>query len=185
MYKGRSQFMSQYDWLWYLYNDLGCSNLEIAGGGINSKGFVYFTKRYRFEDLLHMNPNDYVYTDNAKNINKKVLDFIGQATHRTVLDIELCIDVDEPGECKTIKEKAKQIIDRIKTHTSDYFIYFTGSKSYHIHIFSHEFRGMPDNIKSMFLGLIGADTMKVGRNTIALEGALHYRSQIPKAEVIL
>ena len=117
-------------------------------------------------------------------------EFIKKATHRSVLDIELLIDIDEAGEFASIKEKAQNIVKKLDHNNVIHTIYFSGSKSYHISILMPELREQDpykrSEIKRDILSSLGADTQKASnRNMIALEGESHWKTGKQKLEVKL
>lgn len=188
--KSRNDYGTQSEWLFHLQNDLGNNDLEICLSGKTREGNIWFSKRYKLFNLMHLNPSDLISTDTQDKIKKPIWWFIQNATHRSILDIEIVIDIDDKGEYESIKDKAIDIIKNLKKNFSDtqFKVYFTGSKSYHIHIFIQEFRDIPirDELKKTFLAdFVEADALKVGKNMIALEGAPHYKSGQIKEEVFI
>lgn len=187
--KSRNDFGCQSEWLFYLQNDLGYNDLEICLSGKTKEGNIWFSKRYKLFNLMHLNPSDLISTDTQDKIKKPVWWFIQNATHRSILDIEIVCDIDDKEAYNSIKDKTIAIINLLKTHYPEeqFKVYFTGNKSYHIHIFIPELRDIPirDELKKDFLEIIGADALKIGKNMIALEGAHHYKSGQPKEEVFI
>lgn len=179
-FKKRSDFETQGDWLIYLFNDIGCSNLALQMSGKTQTGEVWFSKRYSYMDLIHKDPWEYIPI--GTNVNSKkimVKDFILEATHRTILDIEFIFDVDD----EPIFETAKKIMNKYKENNP--VCYFTGSKSYHIHIFDERLRD--HYYKKYKDGVLLQNNSDGGkgseRQLIAIEGAKHYRSGKIKEEV--
>lgn len=182
-FKKRSDFENQYDWLWYLYNNLGCSELALQMSGKLENGDIWFSKRYFFANLLELEPQEYIKLGNSFSSKSiKVIDFINNATHRTILDIEIVFDVDE----EPILETAINILKKYKQNNP--ICYFTGSKSYHIHIFDQRLRNKKDlqKNKGFLLYLRNSDEQKAhSTQLIAMEGGKHYKSQKIKKEVKL
>lgn len=171
--KSRSEFENNFEWLYYLQNNLGNNDLEIQCSWLKDKDIIW-SKRRKVLDVL--------YSDNE--YNRK---FVENATHRSILDIEIVLDIDEPHpNFKTIKEYAMFLCDELKNYEDiKYFVYFTGSKSYHIHIFAYQLKELNnrDDIKKLILRRLKVDLLKVGRNMIAIEGQPHYKSGKIKKEV--
>lgn len=169
--KLRNEFETQYDWLFYLQNNLGNNQLEIQSN-FEKDGEMLWSKRKNFLELC--------YEENRQW-------HIDKATHRSILDIEIVLDLDEPAlGFETIKETAQYIHKRLREYPDiRYHTYFTGNKSYHIHIFATLLKlySKSDEIKKIILKVLGADQLKYGKHMIALEGALHYKSGKPKEEV--
>ncbi|KKL72046.1 hypothetical protein LCGC14_2088840, partial [marine sediment metagenome] len=110
--------------------------------------------------------------------------------HRTVLDIEILIDIDDKGKHKSIENKAKSICRKLRKENIVFSCCFTGSKSYHISILFPELRKHDNSnvqeFKGVFLKKIGGDLQKSSKNSmIALEGEPHYKSGKLKVEVNL
>ena len=164
LFKKRSDFETQWDWLHYLQNNLGFNDLQIQGSKTNKEGEITWYKRYNFLSLVE---------DESKHW------LINEATHRNILDIEIVFDIDE----EPILETAQKIMKKYSKHNP--ICYFTGSKSYHIHIFLHKLRGNKQlqQDRKIILKNNNADQQKTGNNMIAIEGAKHYKSGKPKIEV--
>lgn len=169
----------------FLVNKLGCKELEITYNYKLKDGTKMFSKWKKITDLWELESNDLV--PGTKQTRDE---FIKKATHRSVLDIEIMIDIDEEGKYNSIREKAKAIIKKFKENRIVYTNYFSGSKSYHLSIIIPELRELSiiqrTEIKRKFLSSIGADIQKASnRNMIALEGELHWKTGKQKLEVNL
>lgn len=176
---------SKHDYFYFLVNKLGCSALELAYSYKAEDGTMRFSKWVKWCWLQEFNSSDYI-----KELKTTRNRFIERVSHRSVLDIEIMIDVDDSGEFKTIKSKAKSICNLLKERNIKYSVYFSGSKSYHISFLIPELRFVSDyertKIKRDFLEKIGGDTLKASlRNLIALEGARHWKTGKIKKEVFL
>ena len=123
------------DFLWYIYNKLGCKDLALAYSYKDKEGSLRFSKWMLYEELEKYNPNDYI-----DKVYCTKLQFINKASHRSILDIEMLLDIDDKGKYKSIKNKAIAICKRLKYKKIDYVCSFTGSKSYHISILIPEIR---------------------------------------------
>ena len=170
--------------LWRLYNDWGCSDLRIACSWQTPNGLI-FSKWYKYHKLLQ-----YPRTTYLPDIKMQRQQFIDKASHRTVLDIELLIDVDEVGKFKSIRNKAISICKKLNAANIAYSCHFTGSKSYHISIIVPQLRGCKHyeamDIRGKLLKHLGADIQKASSNSmIAMEGEPHYKSGKIKEKVLL
>jgi len=181
----RNYFQTKVDFLYYLYNNLGCNDLRLCYSYPKQDGSVGFSKWVYFRVLASLNDKDIV---PGQNITTK--EFLVKCSHRTVLDIELMIDIDEKGKFLSIKNHARSICRKLDKANIPYSCHFTGSKSYHISVLFPKFRFMKPSdvkeLKSLFLSVVGADTLKSSDNSmIAIEGEPHYRSGKIKKEVSL
>jgi len=178
--KKRADFENQELWLYYLSNSLGNPNMKICMSGRTKEGDIWFSKRYSLIELYSIEPNNKVYLNNSETRSVSRIEFINKATHRTILDIELVFDVDD----EPILETAQKIMKRYEKEKP--VCYFTGSKSYHIHIFKFELRDYQalQKARGNLLNKLNCDSGKgSSNNMIAIEGALHYKSGKPKIEV--
>lgn len=176
---------SKEDFLYKLYNDYGFTELFICKSWI-SKDIMWFSKWIKYETLMHLNQNDIV--PGTLQYKKN---FIRDATHRSVLDIELMLDIDDKGEYPSIWKKAIHTFNMIKERNQTLYpvMSFTGSKSYHISIIIPKLRLYTkytrNMIKETILGFYGADLLKKSdRCMISMESEKHYKSGIRKYEVI-
>jgi len=197
------KFEDKMSYLYYLYNNLGFTNLELC---ISKKegDTMFFSKWVMFSSLLEKSGSEWVKgTFNADfEGSRNVLngegkgrpytrdEFIQACSHRTIMDIELMFDVDESGVFPTIKDKSVYIVDSLKRMGFNPHVSFTGNKSYHISVIIPELRGFNKTvrkfIKETVLKNFGADTQKSSeRCMISMLGAVHYRSKKPKTEVEL
>lgn len=182
----RSDYDSKELWLYYFFNDCGFSDLRVAASK-KSKNGLMFTKWLNFGDLMHLESNDKVKITSRTEVSKRW--FLEKISHRTIGDIEVVLDIDEPGEFSSIKAKAIEVMEKLQQNLVFPRVYFTGSKSYHIHFFVPELREYHKSFvkewQKKVLNSLGGDMLKVSGNMIALEGALHYKSGRPKKEVEL
>ena len=187
--KQRSYFNTQQEWLWYLYNDLGYSKLRICLNKYKNKK-TYFSKWFYFHELMHKSPDEKikVWFSNGCCEYMTRNEIIEKATHRSVLDIEIVYDIDDKlweqrMELSSIKYKAKCINKKVLGQ-----VWFTGSKSYHIHTFFPTLRSCTPkkriDYKASMLASTHSDLHKASDNCmIALEQANHYKSGKPKIMV--
>jgi len=122
----------------------------------------------------------------------KKQEFINYISHRTILDIEVMLDIDEVNhpyiEFDSIEQKARYVFDQLRNEGKDPVVYFTGSKSYHIGYLDrnlHLLRRVDrQRYREGILERYGADIgLASDIRTVSLEGALHYKSGKIKKEV--
>jgi len=164
------------EYFYYLTNTLGFE-LEIAHNYIKKDGGKGFSKWIKFNRIMEVELEEQLTPETWMTRQQ----FVEKATHRSVGDIEIMIDIDEAGKYKTIKEHAKNIIRKIKNLNIIYSCYFSGSKSYHISILIPHLRYYSkyqrEKEKLNFLKFIGSDLQKASsRNMIALEGVPHWKT---------
>lgn len=114
---------------------------------------------------------------NLKNNDWKDLEFFKSINQRSVLPQEIVLDVEE---C----EKIKGVIDEIKSWDLDleYFIFETGSRGFHVHIFFNEDFTIEE--KEAIVEKLGTDIQKCSEKTlIALENCAHFKTGCMKREV--
>lgn len=177
-YKNKEEF------LYVLYNNYGYTDLKLCYN-YNLKGDVTgelrWSKWFKYSKLLEYEPTEYIpeYHDNRTNIIKKV-------THRNILDIEIVFDVDEIEiEQKlffnNIKQKSLWIFKELKKEGFNPVMWWTGSKSYHIHVLVSKLRQYNSRSRQKYkqdlLRFYGCDLQKgINNCMIAMEGAKHYKS---------
>lgn len=173
--------------LYHIYNDLGVRGLRVAHN-YEEDGEIRFSKWIDYNTLMHLDPDERV-----EGTYMTRDDFVAKATHRTILDIEVMLDIDEPADqagLATIRETSAAIIAFLRKHGFSFVVHHTGNKSYHISFLHQDLRQRNETerkkLKSWILDeSLGADAMKASDNQmIALEGAPHYRSGKPKKEVM-
>ena len=100
----------------------------------------------------------------------KKIEWVNQ---RQILPIEVVLDIEEKGKLDEIIKKLKEI------KVGNFSIYDTGSKGYHVHIFS--ILPVSKIVKEFFIKMFGADIVKAGKKTmIALKLYNTYQySQLP------
>jgi hypothetical protein len=180
----RRKGQSNIEFFYFLSNKLGYSELCICHN-YYSNGMKGFSKWMNFLDLLKYEPEEYI-----KEVFCTREEFINKATHRSVLDIELMIDIDEPGNHKSIKEKGMDLCNRLEKLGIFFTCHFSGSKSYHISILVPKLKNKSKayilNYKQRILSqLISSDGQKASsRNMIALEGVPHWKTGKIKTEVL-
>jgi hypothetical protein len=182
----RSKYSTNEAYLFHLYNDLGATDLKVACSFRNGSE-VLWSKWLSYEELMHFDYNELVW----KNFTKK--QFLENISHRSIMDIELLLDIDETPVTHSQKKEDIKIYSinyckRLKKHGYSFEVFFSGSKSYHISLLFPEFRKyskyIVEDIKKRLLKTISADSMKFHtKSMIALEGVPHWKTGIVKKEV--
>lgn len=183
----RSKYSTNEAYLFHLFNDLGATNIKVAYNYLRKDGTIGFSKWISFDLLIHLN-----YDENVPGTFDTKKQFLKKITHRSIMDIELLLDIDEtPFGSSDKDEIAKYSVKYCKALMKkgySFEAYFSGSKSYHISLLFPEFRNYSKNlvesIKKKILGTVSADGMKFHTNSmIALEGAPHWKTGKIKEEV--
>lgn len=159
-------------WLDKLYYDIGKQNFdfELSGTFKRKDGIVGFSKWKKYSECIF--PIDF---DGTSEDWKKE-SFFKQINQRQILPNEIVIDLEE-------KESLPEIIKKLKELKLIFYIFSTGSRGYHIHIFFHE-KYKPKE-KLAIIKYCGGDEQKDGeRVLIALEYANHWKSEKIKEKII-
>jgi len=186
---------SNEDFLFKIYNKYGFKDLRIAGNYIVNDELVW-TTRIKFEDLIHLPSWQWVkgtFNQNTGNAFRKD-EFLNIVKHRSVMDIEIMLDIDEENtdflEFDDIKQKAEFISKYLKDEGWDIVIHSAQSKSYHISYLDPKLRDY--DIKSIsrnkerIIRFFNTDMQMSGpKSMIALEGVNHYKSGLQKQKVEL
>jgi DNA primase catalytic subunit len=193
---------SKEEFLFKLYNG-GAVDLRLCYNYVRD-GEVCFTRWVRYDYLMSLEPNEKVHgTIDTRS------EFLRKATHRTIHPYELVYDVDSSFFARSSVREASGkniIVQRYKTYPSIKKLseaicvrlgtkykkkaYFTGNKSYHLHVFRQDFlflnQRTRENKREEELWISGADVQKKSENSmIAIELEPHYRSGKIKCEVQL
>ena len=179
----RDMSLSKESWFYYLSNKLGF-NLELCYN-YYKENEIRFSKWISYSWLQQFEYDEYIH-----KIRCTKRQFIDKATHRSIGDIEILLDIDEPGECYSIMEKALNIILKLKDKKISYSIYFSGNKSYHISMLFFQLRNFSPTartkLKRSIISQLGADIQKASARTmIAIEGEAHRKTGKLKYEVFL
>jgi hypothetical protein len=182
----RNKTQSNNEFFWFITNKLGY-DVEICHNYYKN-GEKFFSKWKSFLWLCQFEPNQYI-----PEIYMTRQEFIDKATHRSVIDIEIMIDIDEKGYCESIKDNATKICEDLNKKNLIYTCCFSGSKSYHISILIPKLREYNSFAKEVYkrkiLGNydgVSSDIVKASkRNMIALEGVKHWKTENIKQEVCL
>lgn len=101
--------------------------------------------------------------------------FIEHCNQRQILPCEIVLDFER-------KDQLKPAIERLKKFELKYYVYSTGSRGYHIHIFFN--RDLTKREKENIIKYFDADIQKAGVKTlIALEHSKHWKSGKIKQEI--
>lgn len=151
------KFKDRKAWLDYLYYKVGNQQYDFELCGLKKvNGEVKATKWYKYSELCF--PLDF-------NEGWK----INWVNNRTIFPNEVVLDIEDKSLLDEVVEKLRKF--KIK----NYYIYETGSRGYHIHIFST--KPVTSDIKEFFCHKFGADVTKANeRVMIALEWAPHWKS---------
>lgn len=148
--------MNKKEWLDKLFYDVGKQRYDFFISGLKrtTKGDIS-TKWYRYsEKVMIINPwEDY----KIKWVNQ-----------RQVLPVEIVIDLEE----REILSKVVKLLDK---HNETYYIYDTGSRGYHIHIFFK--KELTEQQKRLFIKKYFGD-LELARikHMVNLEFAKHWKS---------
>jgi len=92
--------------------------------------------------------------------------------NREILPNEVVLDFDDAG--MDIDKK----IEEIEKDDLNFYVFFTGSRGYHVHIFFK--KELKDEEKVLIISRYGAELQKVGKSPIALEFSRHWKTGNPK-----
>jgi len=102
--------------------------------------------------------------------------FLEKANHRSILPIEIVLDMDEKPSMK----KVNKIINDLHLPDEKLKLYFTGSKGYHIHIMFHRMLNYNLNKRNAFRLLkckkYNCDEQKIEGSMIAVENMPHWKT---------
>jgi len=107
--------------------------------------------------------------------DKKNCWFLEHVNQRQVLPIEVVLDLEK-------KEQLKPTIEKLKSMGITFYVFSTGSRGFHIHIFFN--REISEKEKLRIIKFFGADSQKASKKClISLEYAKHWKSGKMKQEV--
>ena len=165
-----AKYLNKKGWLDWLYYKEGKQNFDFFLCGTYEKdGEIKFTKWKKYSECIF--PIDLINdTDDWKDRN-----YYNQINQRQIFPNEIVLDIEDPKQLKPIMEK-------IKEWEWDCFVYETGSKGYHIHIFYDEDFKIDE--KEAIVKKLGTDIQKCSeKNLIALEYQPHWRTGNKKKEI--
>lgn len=149
--------MNKKEWLDYLYYKVGNQQFDFFVCGLKKINEV--TKATKWKK----------YSEVCFPLNTWEDDKIEWVNQRQIFPNELVLDIEERGDLKEITKKLEGLM------LGNYAVYETGSRGYHIHIFS--LFPVLKEVKEFFIKLFGADIIKAGEKTmIALENTPHWKT---------
>lgn len=182
----RSEYRTVEAYLFHLYNDLGCVDLEVAYNYKTKDNGIGFSKWVRFDLLMFLDYNEAIPgTFDTKE------SFLSKATHRSILDVEVLLDFDETPYGSTLPEDIKKYASTMCKKFSNlgfsFESFFSGSKSVHCSFIFPQLRSMDkhtrERFKKHFMIKYGADLQKSSNRTmIAMEGVPHWKTGVVKEE---
>lgn len=148
----------------HLYYDVGHQQYDFwLNGTYKVKDEIKFTKWKKYSECIF--PIDFDGTSEDKKAQK----FFEQINQRQILPIEIVLDIEKKEDLDEIKKKLQELA------LGNYSIYDTGSRGYHIHIYSLFPVWKP--VKEFFIKIFRADIVKTGEKTmIALENTPHWKT---------
>jgi len=154
---------SKKEWLDYLFYNLGKQQYDFRLCGLTKKDDkVISTKWKKFSEVIF--PVDFNEDWKIEYINT-----------REILPCEVVIDLED-------KKNIKKIIKKLKEDNLLFYVFDTHSRGYHIHIFFE--KPLTNEEKLRIIKRYGGDKQKSYQGTtIALEGAVHWKSGKIKEEI--
>ncbi len=163
--------MNKKAWLDFLYYDLGKQNFdfELAGTFKQKDGEIGFSLWKKYSECAF--PIDFDGTaDDWKDAA-----FFEQINQRQILPTEIVLDLEE-------KEKLPEVIKKLEELKLIYYLFSTGSRGYHVHVFFKEAFSKDEKLK--VIKHCGGDEQKDGeRCLIACEYAPHWKSSKIKEQI--
>ena len=187
---------SNADYLYRIYNDMGCTDLALTMTQKTATGICWSSK-VRYDVVMDLEDWQYVkgtyYRRYHRPYTKK--EFFAGVKHRTILDIEVMFDIDDAHHAfledffPDIESKAKYVYYCLCKLDKEPEVYFTGNKSYHIGFLDLTLRSLSkqgrkkyrDTMLQEFFADLG---LASDIRTVALEGVEHYRSEKVKELVV-
>jgi len=169
-----------------LFYNLGKQNYNfyVAGTFLQKDGTIGFSKWKTYMEAVSI-----IDFDGSCSSDWKKQKFFEQINQRQILPFEIVLDVEEREQIKPII----LILKNLKSiNVNEYFIYETGSRGYHIHIFMNENinERFSEEEKLFLIKKFGTDTQKCSDKTlIALENCPHWKTgkikkQISEKEIL-
>ena len=141
-------------WLSYLFYKAGNQSYDFELQVLEKEGIK--TKRKKYSEICF------------DIENKKNKWFLSKANQRQILPFEVVLDLEEKKQLKPSIEKLKELGVR-------FYVFSTGSRGYHIHLFFDRELSKEERLK--IIKYFDADTQKASdRTMIALEFACHWKS---------
>ena len=158
-------------WLDHLYYDLGQQkyDFELAGTFKQKDGEIGFSKWKKYSECIF--PCDF--DGSAENWQDAA--FFKQINQKQIISIEIVLDMED-------KNQLPEIIQKLKKLELTYYIFSTGSRGYHAHLYFNE--EVKQEKKLAIIKFFGCDEQKDGeRALIALEWANHWKSNKIKERI--
>jgi len=156
--------MNKKAWLDTLFYDIGRQNFDFKVSGMKKKenGEIISSKWKKYSEICFKLNLDEDYK----------LRFINQ---RQIFPNEVVIDLEE-------KTRIKKVVSEIKKYCEQFYIFETGSRGYHIHIFFK--KELTEKQKLKIIRKFGGDEQLASpKHMINLEWAEHWKSGKIKKEV--
>ena len=156
-------------WLDKLYYDIGKQQYDFWLCGTYKKNDeIRFTKWKKYSECIFPIDIDGI-TEYWKNKS-----FFQQINQRQILPIEIVLDIEN-------KTQLPEIVKKLNELKYSFYIFTTGSRGYHIHIFFD--RIITDYQRIEICKYFKTDTQINSKHLIALEFAKHWKSGELKLEV--
>jgi len=149
--------MNKKEWLDYLFYGIGHQNFDFKLSGMKKKenGEVFSTKWKKYSEICFKLDLDEDYK----------IRYINQ---RQIFPNEVVIDLEE-------KDKIKEVIQSLKKYFESFYVFETGSRGYHIHIFFR--RPLSERQKLKIIRKFGGDEQLASqKHMVNLEWAEHWKS---------
>jgi len=173
----RSKFKSNQLFFNHIYNNLGC-DFEIAYAEKDK-----WTCWYKYSTLMQLHKDTKISCLSIGWV--KVDEFIELVNNRTVLDIEIVLDLDDLQVIKNYKN----ILSRVEDWNFKWYeCYLTGGKGIHIHMIMPGLREIDEEdrkwIKSKVISSLLGETLKANKKVmIALEYSKHRKTGEKKVKM--
>ena len=165
--------MGKREWLDNLYYQKGKQRHDFfLCGTYEEKGETKFSKWRTYLDC--------VATLDEINHNERWKDrkFFEDINQRQILKNEVVLDLEDPTQLQPIVQQIKE------WGWEDWFVYSTGSRGYHIHIFFKD--DFTESEKESVVNKFGTDIQKCSdKNLIALENCPHWKTGRLKREIMI
>jgi len=143
------------EWLDKLYYQIGNQNYDFQLQILEKDGIK--TKRKKYSEVCF---------DLEDSWNKW---FLSKVNQRQIIPLEVVLDLEE-------KEQLNPIVEELKSFEVKFYVFSTGSRGFHIHIFFN--RELSQKEKLKIIKHFEADTQLASdSHMVALEYALHWKSK--------
>ncbi len=173
----RNEFENNALFFYHIYNNLG-SKFYLAYAEDDK-----WTKWYDYEWLMEQPQDTKIIPCLSKGF-VSIKEFYEIANNRTILDIEIVLDLDSPEQ----KARYPQMIDIIKRTGYTFYAYKTGGKGKHIHILNPKLRELSpyDRMKQKewIISLMFGESIKANEKVMIMLEYSNHRKTGKKKEVI-